>query len=81
MRVARCSVWVREDSELCEQSFVRECGEPWAWLDVGEDREVSVYGSPAAMRRLAAAVIAAADVADGLPEDRDPAEAGVRAAA
>ncbi len=81
MRVARCSVWVREDSELREQSFVRECGEPWAWLDLGEDREVAVYGSPAAMRRLAAAVIAAADVADGLPEGREHAEAGLRAAA
>jgi hypothetical protein len=81
MRVARCSVWVREDSELREQSFVRECGEPWAWLDLGEDREVAVYGSPAAMRRLAAAVIAAADVADGLPEGRERAEAGLRAAA
>jgi hypothetical protein len=66
MRVARCSVWVREGSELCEQSFVRESGEPWAWLDVGEDREVSLYGPPAAMRRLAAAVNAAADAADAL---------------
>jgi hypothetical protein len=81
MRVARCSVRVREDSELREQSFVRECGEPWAWLDLGEDREVSVYGSPAAMRRLAAAVIAAADVADGLPEGHGIADVGLRPAA
>jgi hypothetical protein len=81
MRVARCSVWVREEAELREQSFVRESGEPWAWLDLGADREVSVYGSPAAMRRLGAAVIAAADVADGLPEGRGPAHVGLRPAA
>jgi hypothetical protein len=81
MRVARCSVYVREQSELCEQSFVRESGEPWAWLDLGEDREVSVYGSPAAMRRLAAAVTAAADVAEQLPEARGTADVGLRPAA
>jgi hypothetical protein len=81
MRVARCSLWVREDSELREQSFVRECGEPWAWLDLGENREVAVYGSPAAMRRLAAAVIAAADAAEELPEARAAAETGLRPAA
>jgi hypothetical protein len=81
MRVARCSVWVREDSELREQSFVRESGEPWAWLDLGEDREVALYGSPAAMRRLGAAVMAAADVAEQLPEGGGTADVGLRPAA
>jgi hypothetical protein len=81
MRLARCSVWVREEAELREQSFVRESGEPWAWLDLGEDREVVLYGSPAAMRRLGAAVIAAADTAEQLPEGRGTADVGLRPAA
>jgi hypothetical protein len=81
MRVARCSVYVREESELRERSFVRESGEPWAWLDLGEDGEVSVYGSPAAMRRLGVAVIAAADVAEQLSEARGTADVGLRPAA
>jgi hypothetical protein len=81
MRIARCSVYVRDESELREQSFVRESGEPWAWLDLGEDREVALYGSPAAMRRLGAAVIGAADAAEQLPEARGTADAGLRTAA
>ena len=80
MRVARCSVWVRERSQLCEQSFVRESGEPWARLDVGEEREVSMYGPPAAMRRLGIAVMAAADVADELVHERASADGAARAA-
>jgi hypothetical protein len=82
MRVASCSVYVREDSPLHEHSFVRQSGEPWAWLDLGEHREASLYGSPAAMRRLAGAVIEAAVAAERLigaePEPEDvPAEVGV----
>jgi hypothetical protein len=65
MRLARCSVHVRERSELGEQSFVHESGEPCAWLELG-DHEVVLYGSPAAMRRLGAAVLAAAEAADAL---------------
>jgi hypothetical protein len=78
--VARCSMWVRERSQLCEQSFVRESGEPWARLDVGEDREVSMYGPPAAMRRLGAAVMAAADTADELAHEHARADQSAQAA-
>ena len=79
--VASCSVCVRERSELREHSFVRESGEPWAWLYVGEDAEVSVYGVPAAMRRLGAAVIAAADAAELLASEREHADEAAPAAA
>jgi hypothetical protein len=58
---------VTEDSRLRERVFVSDAGEPCAWLDVGEHGERGVYGAPAAMRRLAAAVVAAANAADLLP--------------
>jgi len=79
--IASCSVCVRERSELREQSFLRESGEPWAWLYVGDDAEVSVYGRPAAMRRLGAAVIAAADAADRLASEFEHVDGAAPAAA
>jgi hypothetical protein len=65
MRVANVGVYVGEDSPLDGRRMRRRSGGPWACVDVGEAGEVSLYGSPAAMRRLAAALIVAADVADG----------------
>jgi hypothetical protein len=81
MYVLSCCVHVREQSELREQSFVRETGEPLAWLYVGENAEVSLYGPPAGMRRLAAAVIAAADTAERLASEFEHADEGAPAAA
>jgi hypothetical protein len=75
MRVAHASVYVREATPLRAQSFVRASGEPWAWLDVGGDAEVSLYGSPAAMRRLADELIEAADAAELALNERERAEA------
>jgi hypothetical protein len=81
MNAVSCRVYVRERSQLDEQSFVRESGEPWAWLDVGENREVSIYGPPAAMRRLGAAVTAAADAAERLASELEQGDEGAAAAA
>jgi hypothetical protein len=61
MRVAHISVYVQEGSVLRPDGMLRESGEPWGWLDVGEQREVAVFGSPGALRRLAAALVIAAE--------------------
>ena len=53
---------------VAAQPFITSAGERWAWVDVGEHHELSVYGSPDALRRLAAALVVAADAADA----RDP---------
>jgi hypothetical protein len=75
MLAGSCSVHVREDSPLHEKPSMRQSGEPWAWLDLGEFREVALYGSPVAMRRLAGAVIAAAAAAERLlGADAEPAD-------
>lgn len=68
MALARITVRVGEDSPLRAQSFIDESGELCAWLDVGAEGEFSVYGSPAALRRLGTAMLAAADDADELVE-------------
>jgi hypothetical protein len=52
-----------------------------AWLELGDGGEVGVSGSPAAMRRLAAAVIATAAAAEQLPDQPCPAEAALKAVA
>jgi hypothetical protein len=70
MRVASVCVYVRDGSPLAARAVVRESGEPWAWLDVGEAMEVSVYGSPAALRRLASELIEAAAIAERALDDR-----------
>jgi hypothetical protein len=64
------------------QPFITSAGERWAWVDVGGHHELSVYGPPDALRRLAAALVVAADAADvldveaGGPEPLALAEAG-----
>jgi hypothetical protein len=72
MRVASVGVYVREGSPLAARAVVRESGEPWGWLDVGEAVEVSVYGSPAALRRLASELVEAAAIAERAREDGVP---------
>jgi hypothetical protein len=68
MPLARTSVYVPEDCPLDGHTMTAESGGVRAWLYLGES-EVGVWGSPAAMRRLAAAVGAAADAADRLAEN------------
>jgi hypothetical protein len=80
MRVARTTVRLWPDTTVSQRSFVGRSGDPVGWLDVGERNELGLYGSPDAVRRLAAALLIAADVADGLI-DGGGHGASVRAAA
>jgi hypothetical protein len=66
MASARVSIGVDESAPLRSHRFVSAAGEPVAWLNVGEGRELHVYGSSAAMRRFGAMAMAAADAADEL---------------
>jgi hypothetical protein len=52
MSMGRTAFRVAEDCVLREHPFMDRRGAPCAWLDVGEDSELGIYGSPAAMRRL-----------------------------
>jgi hypothetical protein len=79
MALARATLRLGEDSPLREQSFISESGELCAWLDVGADGEFSVYGSPAALRRLGTAMLAAADAADELAERHEYVDPGADA--
>jgi hypothetical protein len=76
MALTRTTVRLGEHSPLREQSFISESGELCAWLGVGAEGELSVYGSPAALRRLGTAMLAAADDADELPESHEHADPG-----
>jgi hypothetical protein len=70
MASARVSIGVDEAAPLRSHRFVSAAGEPVAWLHVGEERELHVYGSPEAMRRFGAMAMAAADAADELRPGR-----------
>jgi hypothetical protein len=62
MALARTTVYVTDDCAL-DGHAVCDPGAVYAWLELGE-YELGVWGSPAAMRRLAAAATGAAEAAD-----------------
>ena len=64
--LARVTVFVGADIELRPRPFVQPSGERVAWLEVGDGSDVGLWGSPAALRRLAAAAIVTAAEADEL---------------
>ena len=66
MGVAHVSVYVREDAPLVTRLHGSVAGGPRAWLYLDEGLQVALWGSPAAMRRLAAALVVAAEEADAL---------------
>jgi hypothetical protein len=70
MRVANVVVHVGDEVALARRAVVRGSGEPWAWLEVGDVGEVSVYGSPAALRRLASELVEAAVLAERARDER-----------
>lgn len=63
MSAAYVSIHVGEDVPLNESVTVAKAGDPCAWVYV-DGFEAAVWGSPAAMRRFAAAVVIAAENAD-----------------
>lgn len=66
MSPAKVTLGVDEDAVLVEHAFISEAGEPVAWLYVGVEHEVSLFGSPAALSRLAAGLLGAANAAERL---------------
>jgi hypothetical protein len=76
---ARMTLFLDEDAPLTEQAYALESGGVDGCVRVGEFVELSVWGSPAALRRFAVVVTAAADAADQLAERErqgEPAAAG-----
>jgi hypothetical protein len=70
MSAAHVSVRVAEDARLTWHSHVSATAGPSAWLYIGEGDATALWGSPAALRRLAAALVVAAEQADELIEPR-----------
>src|SRR5687767_11538332 len=63
---AHVSVCVREDAALRGYARVSDDGEASGWLYVGDDGHTSLWGSPAALSRLAVALLEAANAAERL---------------
>src|SRR3954447_22897049 len=66
MGAVRASMYVTDDVALDEHLVVRESGEPAAWLYLGERGDLGLWGSPGALRRVAAALVLVAERAEGL---------------
>jgi hypothetical protein len=62
----RASAYVTEDVALDEHVVVRDSGEPVGWLYLGERGDLGLWGSPGALRRVAAALVLLAERAEGL---------------
>jgi hypothetical protein len=65
MRLAHTTLWLDEPPATRDRSFITNRGEPLACLDVGNG-ELSIFGSPDGLRRLAAALVVSADAAETL---------------
>jgi len=70
MGVAHVSVYVREDAPLVTRLHGSVAGGPRAWVYVDEEQDVALWGSAPALRRLAAALVVAAEEADALVAPR-----------
>lgn len=57
---AQVSIFIGEDAELSESVHLKRSGAARSWVHVN-GFEAAVWGSPAALRRFARAVVAAAD--------------------
>jgi hypothetical protein len=86
MGAAYVSVHVAEDVELDDHLCADAGRAPNGWLYLGGDGHTALWGSPAALRRLAAALVLVAERAEGLVALRDAAggdgrsgDAGLRA--
>jgi len=63
-------VFVHEDAVLRADTHVSESGAVRGWLSVGDRREVSLWGSPAALSRLAVGLLGAANAAERVSAQR-----------
>jgi hypothetical protein len=64
MPVTRAMVQVRDDSPLGEHTVTRESRAVHGLVEVGVHRDLMVYGSSVALRRLGCALLRAADLSD-----------------
>ena len=64
MRTTQVTVFVHEDTVLRPDTHVSDAGAVRGWLSLGDRREVSLWGSPAALSRLAVALLGAANAAE-----------------
>ena len=63
----RVSTYLTEDVGLDSHVNLRESsGEPVGWLYLGKGGDQAVWGSPVALRRVAAALVLLAERAEGL---------------
>jgi hypothetical protein len=67
------SVHVAEDVDLDDHLSAPTGSEPAGWLYLGVRHEAALWGSPAALRRLAAALVLVAERAEDLRALRDAA--------
>jgi hypothetical protein len=67
--VARVTVFLDEDTELCADTHVFDSGDVKGWLSLGDDG-VSLWGSSAALSRLAVALLGAANAAERVSAER-----------
>jgi hypothetical protein len=72
MSAGQVLVSVREDEVLRQRAHVSDTGEPHGWLYFGDDADVLLSGSPAALSRLAVALLGAANAAERLSAERAP---------
>jgi hypothetical protein len=70
MQATHVTVFVNEDTELRPDMHVSASGAVRGWLSVGEHREVSLWGSPWALSRLAVGLLGAANAAERVGAER-----------
>lgn len=64
--MVRTIIDLRAGARVAPTSFVGAEGDAVAWVEIGRGDQAAVFGSPAEMRELAAAVVSAADEAEEL---------------
>ena len=70
MQASHVRVFVNEDTELRPDTHVSASGAVRGWLSVGEHREVSLWGSPSALSRLAIGLLGVANAAERVSAER-----------
>jgi hypothetical protein len=71
MRAVQATVFVPEDAALGIDTHASASGAVRGWLSLGEGRELSLWGSPAALSRLAVGLLGAANAAERASAPRE----------
>jgi hypothetical protein len=70
MRATHVTVFVPEDTALRVDAHVSDSGAARGWLSLGAHHEVSLWGSPGALSRLAVGLLGAANAAERVSAGR-----------